>query len=199
MKVNFFLFIFFVLISLSNAYPCANADSCNYAPCNTGAKALICNGHSMRLLYGNRDYFNYGYTWQYGDGCYRLSSGGADQHCHDPCPSSCPTGNYLNIGFSPSSLYIPNATCLCTPCLSCAAGQYPSTPCTLNSNAACSSCPAGKFSSAGQTACTDCNAGTYATGIGMTSSDACISCGTNVYSNTPGATSVASCITCPPG
>ena len=96
-------------------------------------------------------------------------------------------------------------------CTGCQAGKYGTSSVANSSSWGCSDCPAGLFSTGGQTECTACEAGSYApTGtttcvtckVGTwanASASACTACSAGKYSTSPASSSSTVCTPCAAG
>lgn len=128
----------------------------------------------------------------------------------------CPAGKYLTSSGIGTTVNIG-----ATPCTGCQAGTYGTVSGAPNSSG-CNACAAGTFSISGVTLCWQCypgsyltgsgtpvidymypclicQAGSYGTGYGETSSSVCILCNAGTFSNVTMATSSLTCSQCAPG
>ena len=104
--------------------------------------------------------------------CTPCSAGFYSKGCagtsYGTCEScTCPANTYGGC-----NALTPYAPPTCNPCPSCSAG-YTRSGCTGTSSGVCSQCPAGKYSLAGDVACSDCREGASYSSVG---SSECLSC-----------------------
>jgi hypothetical protein len=125
---------------------------------------------------------------------YFVDYGNGEDKCADPChtspgqycnrlvPTDCPMNAYCALSDMDSPTYcnpgtyssVTKATSASVCAFTCAAGSY-------CANGVHNTCPAGTWSAAGSSVCTECVAGQYSNAIGATSGSTCLQCPAGSY------------------